>query len=351
MLKWKNVILGPNANISDAIQVLERDDPKIVMVVDDAGRLLGTITDGDIRRSLLKGFSLEAKISVAMNGNPKVVRLGEDRELIRSRMEKWGIRQIPILDEVGVVYGLETLKNLSVTARRDNPVFIMAGGFGTRLKPLTDTAPKPMLKVGGKPILEHIIEGFVEAGFHEFYISTHYKAKMIREYFGDGGSLGIDITYVHEDQPLGTAGSLGLLPESMTELPIVMINGDVLTRVNFSNLVDFHEANKGEATVCVKDYEIQVPYGVIEGSGIEVVGISEKPVKRFYINAGIYVLNPSLRKAMDGTSYIDMPDLLESIMPDKGKVIMFPIHEYWLDIGRMDEFERAQDAVDWIHKK
>jgi len=345
-MNWKNILLGPDAPLSEAIRVLERDDTKIVLVVDESGRLLGTITDGDIRRGLLKTYSLEAEISKVMNGDPKVVSLGEERDVIRSRMENLGIRQMPIVDNERVVHGLETLKHLADTARRDNPVFIMAGGFGTRLRPLTESIPKPMLKVRGKPILERIIEGFVKAGFHEFYISTHYRAKMVRDYFGNGGRWGIDIRYVHEDEPLGTAGALGLLPESMTRLPIIMINGDILTNVNYGSLVNFHETHEGVATVCVKEYEFQVPYGVVDGSNHEVRRIVEKPVQRFFVNAGIYVLNPSLIEGTDGTSYLDMPNLLESIIADGRRVMMFPIHEYWLDIGRMDEFKRAQDELE-----
>jgi dTDP-glucose pyrophosphorylase/CBS domain-containing protein len=347
MINWRNTLLRPASTISEAIRVLEKDDTKIVLVVDESDRLLGTITDGDIRRGLLNGCLLEDQIRTVMNENPKVVFLGDDREIIRNKMENLSVRQMPVVDSRRVVHGLETLKRFNDAERRDNPVFIMAGGFGTRLRPLTDNIPKPMLKVGGKPILERVIEGFVKARFHEFYISTHYRAEIVRDYFGDGGRWGIDIHYVHEDEPLGTAGALGLLPHSMMTLPIVMINGDILTRINYANLLDFHETHNGVATVCVKKYEFQVPYGVVDGSNHEVRRIVEKPVQRFFVNAGIYVLNPSLLRGKDGMDYLDMPSFLESIISDGRKVTMFPVHEYWLDIGRVEEFNRAQGDVEW----
>lgn len=350
MASWKNVLMSPASAISEAIKVLDEDEAKIVLVVDAAGHLLGTITDGDIRRGLLRGLTLNAEISEVMNREPKVVYQGESRETVRSRMESLSVRQMPVVDKYMVVQGLETLKSLSDSNKLDNPVFLMAGGFGTRLRPLTDNTPKPMLRVGDKPILERILESFVQMGFHEFYISTHYKAEMVRNHFGDGGRWGVNIHYVHEEQPLGTAGALGLLPESITKLPIIMMNGDILTNVNYRQLLEFHESHGGMASVCVKGYEFQVPYGVVEGNNHEVRKITEKPIQRFFINAGIYLLGSELLAKHRGARYLEMPAFLESLIESGGKVTMFPIHEYWLDIGRMDEFERAQDEVSWVMK-
>ena len=351
MLNWKNVLLGPNSPLSVAILVLDREDSKIVLVVDDSGQLLGTITDGDIRRGLLNGVSLDDRISIVMNSDPKACYLGEDPLIIKSRMKSLGIRQMPILNKEGLVCGLETLKHFSDTVRRNNPVMIMAGGFGKRLRPLTDNVPKPMLKVGGKPILERIIERFVEAGLHEFYISTHYKAEIVRKYFGDGARWGVEIQYIHEDEPLGTAGALRLLPPSITKLPLIMINGDILTNINYANLIDFHEKHQGLASICVKEYEYQVPYGVIEWRDNKFGGIVEKPIRRFFVNAGIYVLDNSLLNARAGAGNQDMPSLLDSVVLSGGVVTTFPVHEYWMDIGHMEEFKRAQREVDWMFEK
>jgi NDP-sugar pyrophosphorylase family protein len=218
----------------------------------------------------------------------------------------------------------------------------MAGGFGTRLRPLTDNCPKPMLKVGGKPMLEILIDSFIKSGFNNFYISTHYLPEQIRDYFDDGSSKGVNITYVHEESPLGTGGALGLLPENMAKLPLVLINGDILTKVDFGKLIEFHDNNKAESTMCVREYEYQVPFGVVEGEGNNVTSMIEKPIQRFFINAGIYILNSSVIDTVKPHNYLDMPTLLEQQIANSQTVVKFPIYEYWLDIGRMDDFNRAQ---------
>ena len=218
----------------------------------------------------------------------------------------------------------------------------MAGGFGTRLQPLTDHSPKPLLTVGNKPILETILDQFIEAGFHNFYISTHYKAEMLREHFGNGSEWNVTINYIHEDKPLGTAGALGLLPDDLPDMPILMMNGDLLTKVNFSELVQFHLENGGEATMCVREYDFQVPYGVITANDHKVASIIEKPTHKFFVNAGIYVLNSEIIKRIDANSYLDMPHMLQEYIDVGGQVNIFPVHEYWLDIGQMEQFEQAQ---------
>ena len=344
-MNWKSVLLSPDDPVAEAIKVLDRDDSRIVLVVEEDNKLVGTITDGDIRRGLLKGCSLDALLSDVMNPDPKVGSVGDDRKVTERRMVNLSVRQMPIVDADRVVRGLKTLQQLNERKTFKNPVFIMAGGFGTRLLPLTNDVPKPMLKIGGKPILERILEGFIKSGFSEFYISTHYKAEIVKNYFGTGERWGVDIHYVFEDVPLGTGGALGLLPDSITKLPIIMMNGDILTNIDYRKLIEFHDDLKGIATVCVKEYDIQVPYGVVEGEKHQVKKIVEKPVRRFFVNAGIYVLNPILLDGKDGSSYLDMPSFLEELIEQGKKVSMFPIHEYWLDIGQMDEFERAQKEV------
>jgi NDP-sugar pyrophosphorylase family protein len=221
----------------------------------------------------------------------------------------------------------------------------MAGGFGTRLRPLTDEKPKPLLNVGNRPILETIISRFIDAGFHNFYISTHYKAEMIRDHFGDGSNWSVTIEYLHEDNPLGTAGSIGLLPDNIIKLPIVMMNGDLLTKVNFEHLLNFHNEHGGLATMCIREYDFQVPYGVVDIENQYVTSIKEKPTHKFFVNAGIYILEPKIINYIDGNSYIDMPNFFETQIEKGEKISVFPIHEYWLDIGRIEEYEKANKEI------
>jgi NDP-sugar pyrophosphorylase family protein len=203
-----------------------------------------------------------------------------------------------------------------------------------------------MLKVGGKPILETLIRNFIKAGFQNFYISTHYMPEQIENYFGDGTDLGVNITYVHEDEPLGTGGALGLLPDDLPKgLPLIMMNGDVLTKVDFQRLLDFHNENQADATMCVREYDYQIPYGVINGEGNKITSMVEKPIQRFFVNAGIYVVSPQVINSVPQNHKIDMPTLLEQHMEQRNNILMFPIHEYWLDIGRMDDFNRAQADI------
>lgn len=345
MKKWEKVLIGPTTSLEEAINVLDKGALRIAIVVDDNRRLLGTLTDGDVRRALLRRQSLDVAVSDVMCRTPQVAHREWTREHVLSIMETTQLLQLPVVDQEGIVVGLETLHDLLDKRQVHNPVFLMAGGFGTRLYPLTQDCPKPLLKVGDKPILELILESFIEAGFHRFYVSTHYLPEMIREHFGDGKRWGVSIQYVHEEQPLGTGGALGLLPHDEIDQPIFMMNGDLLTRVNYRGLLDFHEEHGSIATMCVREYEHKVPYGVISSEGHRVTGMVEKPVQRFFINAGIYILSPELVRSVKPGTRIDMPTLLEKAMGGGAEVTMFPMHEYWLDIGRMEDFKRAQEEV------
>lgn len=338
---WKNVLIGPEQSIRDALMLINAEALRVVLVVDNENRLLGVVTDGDVRRGLLNNLSLTDKVSEVMNTSPVTVTLPVSKSALVELMEEKSILSVPLLDD-GKVVGLETLQHVMAKPRYENPVFVMAGGFGTRLRPLTDTCPKPMLKVGDKPILETVLQSFVQAGFVNFYISTHYMPEQIRAHFGDGEKWGVSITYVHEETPLGTGGALGLLPKDMPDLPLIMINGDVLTKVDFERLLEFHNNNNADATMCVREYEYQIPYGVIKGEGNKLTSMVEKPIQRFFVNAGIYVVSPRVIQSVSENYRIDMPTLLEQHMYEREKVLMFPIHEYWLDIGRMDDFNRAQ---------
>ena len=345
MHDWRKVILNKNDTIQSAIDILDKEAMRIAMVVDDSGRLIGTVTDGDIRRGLTKHLPMNTEVFEIMFKEPAVVSVDFSQKEILTKMKKLDLLQMPIVDCDKKVVGLETIQNLIVKTSYDTPVFLMAGGFGKRLHPLTDEIPKPLLKVGDKPILENILDQFISAGFNDFYISTHYKAEMVREHFGDGSDWGISIQYVHEDKPLGTAGGLGLLPKKTYSSPIIMMNGDLLTKINFEQLLKFHLEEKGDATICVRKYDFQVPYGVIKANGHRITSIEEKPLHKFFVNAGVYVLSPSILNVVDGVNYLDMPQLLEKTIESYGQVNMFPVHEYWLDIGQIEQFNQAQRDV------
>lgn len=348
MKSWESVLVSPETSLSDAVARLDAGGMQIVLVVDADRRLLGTITDGDIRRALLRKTPFSAPVSEVMSRAPHALPAGSTPERILALLERHQLLQVPIVDREGRVVGLETLHGLLHRRKRDNVVFLMAGGFGKRLQPLTDSCPKPLLKVGDKPILELILENFIRAGFHRFFISTHYMGQMIHDHFGDGGKWGATIRYVHEETPLGTAGALGLLPREEIDLPLFMMNGDLLTNLNFDNLLKFHEEHGGAATMCVREYEYRVPYGVVESDGHRVLGMVEKPVHKFFVNAGIYVVSRPLLQQVPRDTRIDMPTLLEQRMADGAQVNVFPVHEYWLDIGRMEDFQQAQFDVSGI---
>ena len=343
---WKKVSLDPEDTLSKAITVLDKEGMRITLVVGKSGKLQGTITDGDVRRALLRHLGMDALVTEVMQQNPTTALETDDYETLLTLMKSKDLLHMPILDSDGCMVSLETLQHLLNNEKLDNPVFLMAGGFGKRLSPLTNEIPKPLLKVGSKPILETILTQFIDHGFYNFFISTHYKAEMVRKHFGDGSQWGVNIRYVHEDKPLGTAGAIGLLPDDLPRLPIIMMNGDLLTKVNFAHLLKFHNEHNGVATMCVREYDFQVPYGVIESDGLKIKGIVEKPIHNFFVNAGIYVLSPQLAKQVDGYNYLDMPHLIKEKIKDGEIVNMFPVHEYWLDIGQMEQFDQAQRDSD-----
>ena len=348
MKDWKSAVVAPDTLLEQAIKVLDRAALRIVLVVDAQGVLRGTLTDGDIRRALIAHQSLSITVDEVMNPDPQTAtsEWGKDRML--AIMEKRQILQLPIVDADGRVIGLESLQGLLNKPVYNNPVFLMAGGFGTRLRPLTNECPKPMLKVGEKPILHPILNNFIQAGFHRFFISTHYMPELIWDYFGDGSQWGVSIQYVHEEEPLGTGGALGLLPHDEMDEPLFLMNGDLLTSLNIHSLLDFHRQHPCSATMCVREYDYQVPYGVIESEGHRIRSMVEKPIQRFFINAGIYLLQPELVRSVVPGTHIDMPSLLEREIANNRSVNMFPIHEYWLDIGRIDDFHRAQADVEEV---
>ena len=342
MTNWKESLIGPKSTLEYAIRNIHKVGLRIALVVDDQEKLLGTITDGDIRRSLLSSVGMDCTVDKIMNASPTIANLSDDRSDILSLMKDKNILHIPIVDSEGIICGLEVLQDiLQVPPLLNNPVFLMAGGFGTRLYPLTKDTPKPLLKVGEKPILEIILEQFIKHGFHRFFISVHYKGEMIKDHFGDGSKWNVSIEYIDESSPLGTAGALGLLPNNDEELPFIVMNGDVLTNLDFRRLIEFHSSNNALATLCVREYDIQVPYGVTEIHNEKVQSIIEKPIHKFFVNAGVYVLNSKLVYSVRRNKHLDMTTLLEMQLNNGEVISSFPIHEYWIDIGQVDQYEKA----------
>ena len=333
---WKEALLHSGADVAAAAEVLTASSMRIVLVVDDDGRLLGTVTDGDIRRAVVAGFGMGSTVSDVMQKYPITVREEDTHRKILQIMREKDLLHLPVLDATGIVIGLEIMQNLVFDAPRTNPVLLMAGGFGRRLHPLTQNLPKPLLPVGKKPILETILVQLVEAGFSKFFIAVHYKADRVREHFGDGSQWDVVIEYLEEDKPLGTAGSLTLL-DPKPDKPFILTNGDVITDIRYSELLDFHIRKKASATMAVKIYEHQNPFGVVSLEGNEIVEIEEKPLSRSYINAGIYALSPEALNKLDDNSACDLPELLEILRKDSKKVLAYPMHEPWLDIGRPDD--------------
>lgn len=342
-----HLCIKPDSLIRDAIICIDRDEAKIALVVDEERRLVDTITDGDVRRALLNGVDLDEPVRVlkprkAGSPYPKPVTANKDTdpaELI-CLMEEHLIRQVPLLDDEQRVVGLTTLSGLLESESLPLQAVVMAGGFGKRLRPLTDEIPKTMLTVGDKPLLESILKQLRESGITRVNLTTYYKADVIAQHFGDGQRFGVELNYVKEEQPLGTAGALSLL-ESPNE-PLLVINGDILTGVDFRSMLDFHTENKADMTVAVRLHEYQVPYGVVESDDISITSILEKPIFRKFVNAGIYLLNSEVcRFIPNGQSY-DMTDLIDRLIAEGRRVISFPIREYWLDIGKHEDYKKAQ---------
>ncbi|MGN7469343.1 nucleotidyltransferase family protein [Brevibacillus sp. SAFN-007a] len=341
MVNWREMLVLPKTPIITTLEIIDKNARQIALVADEEERLLGTVTDGDIRRGLLKGLALTDPISMVMNPSPIVASSYDTRDHILSVMKIKQVHQIPVVNEHGRIVRVEILDDLLHPKMKENWVVLMAGGLGTRLYPLTHDCPKPLLKVGDKPILETILQSFIDQGFHRFYLSVKYKAEMIQQHFGDGSKWGVTIRYLEEQESLGTAGALSLLPEKPSD-PFFVMNGDLLTKVNFEQLLDFHKTYQAQATMCVREYDHQVPYGVVRLDKHRLVSIEEKPTQRYFVNAGIYVLDPAVLDYIPQRQFFDMPSLFEYVMKDQQQqAIAFPIREYWLDIGRMADFEKA----------
>ena len=319
----------------------------IALAVDESGRLEATITDGDVRRAILLGVELDQPVGKLVEMRKErtpiaaaiTAPVGTAAEELRRMMAKFRIRQIPLLDDEGRVADIAMDSDYFAASPLALDGFIMAGGFGKRLMPLTETLPKPMLPVNGKPLLEHLVCNLREAGIHHVSISTHYLARSIVEHFQDGKDFGVHIEYVDEDQPTGTAGSLA--KAAVGDVPLLVINGDILTSVDFRAMLEFHREHAAEMTVAVQQYEVSIPYGVISTEGIDAVNIVEKPSIRHFVNAGIYLIEPSVCAMVPGDRPFDMPELITKLIDEHKRVICFPIREYWLDVGQREQYDRA----------
>ena len=340
MNDFRKTLVTPDTSIRQTIQVIDASAMQIALVVDQANQLLGTVTDGDIRRCILRGIGLDQAVTQIMNTQPTVARADEPQEQVLANMQLKQLHRIPIVEASGRVVGIEFLEQLIQPHHKENWVVLMAGGLGSRLESLTSNCPKPMLMVGNKPLLETILENFIAYGFHRFYISVNYMADMVKAHFGDGVRWNVDIRYLEENQRLGTAGALALLPEKPVK-PILVMNGDVLTKVNFRQLLEFHLEQKVRASMCVREYDFQVPYGVVKIDNHRITGIDEKPIQRFFVNAGVYVLEPEVLALIPEQAYFDMPSLFEKLIAAGEEAAVFPIREYWLDIGQRADYDRA----------
>lgn len=337
---WTKTLLSPLGSIGDAIKILNDTALKIVLVADSDLKLVGTVTDGDIRRGLLRDLTLASPISEVINTKPIVVPQNYTEEVVLKIMSSHKIFQIPIVDEGLKLVGLHVRNEQNIKVSRDNVMVIMAGGKGTRLLPKTEKIPKPMLRLGPKPILEHIIERAKAEGFTRFVLAIHHLGEVIEEYFGDGKSLGVTISYVKEKTPLGTAGALSLI-EPKPSQPIIVTNGDVLTDVKYGDLFHFHNYSNGKATMTVQVREWQNPYGVVHTNGIEITSYEEKPITRTMINAGVYVIDPSVLEILTGETPCDMPQLFELARKRGMKTVAYFAHEPWIDVGTHDDFNLA----------
>ena len=346
----QTVFIGPDATLRDAILCLERNSTGICLVVDDERHLSATITDGDIRRAILSGCELDADLNSIIHRAPNnpyqtpvTAPVGTSHSDLLQLMTRRVLRHIPLLDRSKRVVDLALMTELVAERSLDVTAVIMAGGLGTRLRPLTDHIPKPMLPLGDRPLLQRIIEQIRAAGVARVIISTYWRPEVIVNHFGDGSRFNVDISYLYEKELSGTAGSLRLL--DMVDTPLLVMNGDILTKVDLRALFGFHQENDAVFTVGSRQYEMCVPYGVIDTEGIDIQRLREKPKLRFFVNAGVYFMQPEAVHAIPPEGRFDMTDLIDHLIAKKRKVVSFPIHEYWIDIGHHGDYDRAQTDV------
>lgn len=341
MKNTDKIKLPLGASLRDALNIIDAGGMHIAIVTDDCDRIIGLVSDGDIRRALIGNKSLDDSVVDILNKQPITVKENDPAADILAKAKKYRLSQLPVVDNENKLLDVIDITSLVTPLSKSNPVVLMVGGLGTRLRPLTDKMPKPLLKVGDKPILHTIIKQFRLYGFKNIILCVNYRAEMIREYFGNGSKFGVNIEYVYEDKRMGTAGALSLIKG--IEKPFFVMNGDLLTNINFEYLYKYHLSTNAEATMCVREYEYQVPYGVIEMKGNNILKITEKPIQSFYVSAGIYMLDPSVLQHIPEDKFYDMPTLFDDIMQNSGRAVSYPIKEYWMDIGQINEYKKANE--------
>lgn len=346
MYKIDEIKINQNASIKEALKVIDKGAIKVAVVLSDDGLLLGMLNDGDIRRALLKGMSLDDSIAGIINKHPVVANINDTKERILELANEKKLHQIPIISN-GKLIGIQDIREFLAPKNKPNKVILMVGGLGTRLRPLTNDVPKPMLDVGNKPILHTIVENFAKYGYTDIIMCVNYKSEIIKEYFGNGDKFGVKIEYVLESQRMGTAGALSLLQKRPKDDFFVM-NGDLLTNVNFEYLHEYHKDSNALASICIRKYEMQVPYGVVNVRANKVTSIEEKPTQSFFVSAGIYMFSPIVLDFIPKGVFYDMPTLFSELLKHDFPIHPFPIREYWLDIGRMDEYRRANDEYEGV---
>jgi dTDP-glucose pyrophosphorylase len=336
--------LDQNAKLREALVVLEQNDVKIVLVVDAQQKLIGTITDGDIRRAIMRNISLDDPAASIITKKPATMPQGSSKVDIIAGMHKARVEQMILVDPAGSVVDIKTLDLLEKPLTKENWVVLMAGGLGTRLRPLTEDMPKPMLKIGGSPILEILINNFKNQGFTKFYICINYRGDIIRDYFGDGSAFDVEIRYIQESKPLGTAGALSLI-EELPQQPVFVVNGDIITSLNFTDMLKFHTEHRSAATMAIREHSMQVPYGVVEVQDYKIHHFIEKPTHTYFVNAGIYLIEPAVIKLLEPNEPCVMPALFEKVKKAHKPIFAFPIREYWIDIGQIEDYERANQEL------
>lgn len=334
---WQDIVVSPETTITDAINVLNQTGKMFLMVVDDNQQLIGNLTDGDLRKGLLKFNDLSIPIAKIMNTSPKTISVDTTTMEIMSIFKNDDIKALPVIDQNNILHGCYFETDFSKTFLEPDELIIMAGGFGKRMGELTKDLPKPMLDVDGKPILEHIIENAKQQGFNRFYISVHYQAEKIISYFKDGQAFGVKIEYIHESEPLGTGGSIKLLPEGTG--PVVVTNADIISAVNFRALIDYHILTKATATMVTHEHHIQNPFGVIHADGIRISKLEEKPVWKTNVNAGIYAINRDVCGYIKPNEKVDMPEIVQRLLEDDNIVVQYPIYEKLFEIGTLEKYK------------
>lgn len=350
MTDLKKMTVTADASLRRVMEVIDSGAGQIALVTDGNGILIGTVTDGDVRRGLLKGLGLDSSVSEVMHGKPTTTLKGASAASMQRMMRERGLNHIPVVDPEGHLVALALREGMTVVDPRPTRVILMAGGLGMRLRPLTETVPKPMIPVGDKPLLERIITHFRDQGFSRFTLSLNYLGHVIRDHFGDGSSLGVEIDYVQETRRMGTGGALSLMPHRPDE-PFVVMNGDIMTTTSFGTMMDFHAKTGSAVTICAREFNMQVPYGVLNVDDSTLVSMEEKPVHSHLVNAGIYALSPLIFEHVRDSEPLDMPELINRVKDAGHKVSVYPVREYWMDVGRIEDLDRARAEYETVFGK